>query len=64
MAWKALCHLNVQPLIGVIITGDRLAMVSEWMENGNINQFVEVNSDADRLELVCFLFRILAFTCH
>ena len=28
-------------------------MVSQWMENGNINEFVKANPDADRLELVC-----------
>jgi hypothetical protein len=37
-------------------------MVSEWMMNGDINQFVKANADADRLELVCFLLSILAFT--
>lgn len=31
---------------------NRLAMVSEWMPNGNITQFVEANEDVNRLELV------------
>ena len=30
----------------------RLAMVSEWMEHGNINEFVEKNKDVNRIELV------------
>jgi hypothetical protein len=34
-------------------------MVSEWMFNGNINEFVEANINADRLELVCFSFKVL-----
>ena len=28
------------------------AMVSEWMINGNINEFVKANGDVDRFELV------------
>jgi len=53
--WKALRHPNVLPLIGVMMSEARFAMISEWMENGNINSFVKVNPDADRLELVGFL---------
>ena len=33
---------------------NRFVMVSEWMGYGNINEFVKVNGDADRLELVGF----------
>ena len=29
-------------------------MVSPWMVQGNINEFVKMNTNADRLELVCF----------
>jgi hypothetical protein len=29
-------------------------MVSDWMVNGNIREFVRANIDADRLELVRF----------
>ena len=33
--------------------GDRhFVMVSEWMENGNINEFIRANQDANRFELV------------
>ena len=39
--------------------GARFVMVSEWMANGNINEFVKANPDADRLELVGFLFEVL-----
>jgi hypothetical protein len=64
VAWRALRHPNVLPLIGVTVTEDMFAMLSEWMENGDINQFVKANVDADRLKLVCFSFRMLTFTCH
>lgn len=52
--WKALRHPNVLPLIGVTITDNRFAMVTEWMANGNVNEFVKANKDADRLGLVRF----------
>ena len=54
MTWKALRHPNVLPLLGVIMTETRFAMVSEWMANGNINQFVRAHQDANRFELVRF----------
>ena len=59
VTWKALCHRNVLPLIGVIMTKDKFAMVSEWMSNGNINQFVKVNWNTNRFELVSFPSKFL-----
>ena len=32
----------------------QFAMISDWMENGNINDFVRIHPDANRLELVGF----------
>ena len=52
VAWKHLRHPNILPLLGVTVNGDRFAMVSEWMKNGNINEFVEKNKHANRTELV------------
>ena len=54
--WKALQHPNVLPLLGVIMTETEFAMVSEWMPNGNINQFLTVHKDANRFELVSSSF--------
>lgn len=31
------------------------AMVSEWMINGNINEFIKANEDVNRFELVGFI---------
>ena len=50
--WKALRHPNVLPLIGVTMTDVQFAMVTEWMVNGNVNEFVKANRDVDRLGLV------------
>ena len=52
--WKNLRHSNVLPLLGVTMSYGNLAIVSEWMTNGNINEYVKAHSDANRLELVGF----------
>ena len=41
------------------MTDDEFAMVSEWMSNGNINQFVRDHRDANRFELVIFPYQIV-----
>ena len=46
------------PLIGVTMTEVHFAMVSEWMVNGNINEFVKTYPGVDRLGLVGFPFKI------
>ena len=52
MTWKTLRHPNVLPLVGVTMSEEQFAMVSDWMANGNINDFVKAHPDANRLELV------------
>jgi hypothetical protein len=53
VAWKHLRHPNVLPLLGVTVSDRRFAMVSKWMEHGNINEFVEKDPGTNRTELVC-----------
>ena len=50
--WKALNHPNVLPLLGVTMEKRQFVMVSEWMENGNINEFVQSHPDVNLFELV------------
>ena len=52
MTWKTLRHPNVLPLLGVTMEHFYFAMVSEWMTNGNINEFIEEHRGVNRLELV------------
>jgi serine/threonine protein kinase len=52
VAWKHLRHPNVLPLLGVTVSERRFAMVSEWMDHGNINEFVEEDRHVNRAELV------------
>ena len=50
--WRSLRHPNILPLLGATMSETRLVMASEWMTNGNVNEFVKAHVDADRLELV------------
>ena len=59
MTWKALRHPNVLPLIGVTMSDTQFAMVSDWMVNGNINDFVKAHPDANRIELVKCSLKVL-----
>ncbi|KAF9780739.1 kinase-like domain-containing protein, partial [Thelephora terrestris] len=52
ITWKSLRHPNVLPLLGVVVTENKFAMVSEWMTNGNINQFVTARRDVNRFQLL------------
>ena len=50
--WSALRHPNVLPLLGVTMTSSRFTMMSEWMVNGNANDYVKACPDADRYGIV------------
>ena len=52
MIWRVLRHPNVLPLLGIVMNESQFVMVSEWMPNGNINEFVRARPDVNRLELV------------
>ncbi|KAB5592309.1 Tyrosine kinase catalytic domain containing protein [Ceratobasidium theobromae] len=46
--WSKCSHRNVLDLIGVARYRDRLAMVSPWMENGNLRRFLARQLSIDR----------------
>ena len=52
MTWNALRHPNVLQLLGVTMDTHHFAMASEWMVNGNVNEFIKANKDVNRFELV------------
>ncbi|KAF9779192.1 kinase-like domain-containing protein [Thelephora terrestris] len=52
VAWRHLRHPNILPLLGVDLKGQRLAMVSEWMDQGNINEYVKTHKEVNRLQLL------------
>jgi hypothetical protein len=58
VTWKILRHPNVLSLIGATMSEAQFIMVSDWMVNGNIKDFVKKHPDANRLELVGFSFNV------
>jgi hypothetical protein len=54
--WKTFRHPNVLPLLGVAMSKNQFTMVSEWMINGNINEYIKARRDVNRFELVGFGF--------
>jgi hypothetical protein len=67
VAWKTFNHPNVLPLLGVTIGDSLYAITSEWIENGNINEFIKSNEDVDRFKLVrlrfCYDQRPVLMSC-
>ena len=53
VTWKRLSHPNILELIGVMADEKKCSMVSPWMENGSIVEFLRGNSQANPLKLVC-----------
>ncbi|QRV89373.1 Tyrosine-protein kinase [Ceratobasidium sp. AG-Ba] len=49
--WSKCDHPNVVPLLGLAEFDSRIAMVSRWLENGNLRKYVNSNPAADRLSL-------------
>ncbi|CAE6383894.1 unnamed protein product [Rhizoctonia solani] len=50
--WSKMDHPNIHRLQGVIVFRDLwLAMVSEWMDNGNLHQYLQNYPAADRYRL-------------
>jgi len=52
--WKHLRHPNILPLLGAVIDENRLSLVSEWMDHGNINDYLKPRerNEVNRIELV------------
>jgi len=58
--WRHLRHPNILPLFGVTSSEQRFATVSEWMENGTINEFTKKYQKANRIELVSHNYSLQA----
>lgn len=50
--WKCLNNPNVLPLLGATMSDKRFTMISKWMDNRNINEFIQEHESVDRFELV------------
>ncbi|KLO14143.1 kinase-like protein [Schizopora paradoxa] len=47
--WYLLCHPNVLPLLGFVMHGDFPALVSQWMVNGSVRNYMEKISNFSML---------------
>jgi len=45
-------HPNILPFIGLYIQGPKIYMLSPWMEKGDMQQFLKVNPNVDRAQLI------------
>ena len=50
--WRGFSHPNIVPFLGMLATPMLLSVVSEWMPNGDVQAYVEKNSEVSRLQLV------------
>ncbi|KAG8896483.1 hypothetical protein FRB99_008867 [Tulasnella sp. 403] len=50
--WRGLTHENILPLRGVCLIDTVYHIVSPYMKNGNLRQFVVKNPDVDRVRFV------------
>jgi hypothetical protein len=57
--WKLLKHRNILSLIGVSMSESHFGMVSDWMTNEDINKFIKMNPNADRIKLVGYSLTVL-----
>ncbi|KAG8717056.1 hypothetical protein FRC08_008262 [Ceratobasidium sp. 394] len=60
-AWAKCDHENVLELFGLTQHRGKLAVVSPWMENGNLRQYLTKNPDVDRLDLCIQITKGLAY---
>ncbi|KAH7338742.1 kinase-like domain-containing protein [Rhizoctonia solani] len=60
--WSRLVHPNVHQLTGVIIfKGYYLGMVSQWMENGDLREYMRKDPDFDRYQTCIQVTKGLAY---
>jgi serine/threonine protein kinase len=54
LIWKRLSHPNVLPLLGVSVSKNSqyFRIISEWMPNGNVMEYIKSNPQTNRLRLV------------
>jgi hypothetical protein len=52
LIWKELEHGNILPFLGIAEMDGIPCTVSEWMENGTMDKYLETHADVDVLELV------------
>ncbi|CAE6487175.1 unnamed protein product [Rhizoctonia solani] len=61
-AWSQMKHQNIHQLVGVIMfKGSLIGMVSEWMENGNLREYMLKHPQLDRHQMCVQIANGLAY---
>lgn len=55
--WRRLAHKNILPFLGISTDVAKFCLISPWMENGSIAEYVHSHPDVNPLELVRVVFR-------
>lgn len=50
--WSKLQNVNIQPLLGVVLFQGELGVVSPWMEQGDLDQYLRDQVGFDRYKMV------------
>ncbi|KAI3603722.1 hypothetical protein WG66_006690 [Moniliophthora roreri] len=63
LIWAQLHHPNILPLTGVNeqLFAPRPCLVSPWMSNGNVNEFLKAFPETDRLTFMCEIASGIAY---
>ncbi|KAJ6516320.1 kinase-like domain-containing protein, partial [Mycena sanguinolenta] len=62
LIWRQLSHPNLLPFFGMYMLDDRLSLISPWMDNGDLKDFLKnAPPDIDRLSLMLDVARGLEY---
>ncbi|KAG9118909.1 hypothetical protein FRC07_006329 [Ceratobasidium sp. 392] len=59
--WRALRHENILELHGFALFRGKLCMVSPWMENGDVNEYLKRNLRVNRYQICAELVNVVAY---
>jgi len=59
--WSELKHPNVLPLLGYLVEGNYPSLVSEWVVNGSLREYMPEMNKADSLKMMLGIARGLAY---
>lgn len=45
---------NILPFLSATLEPNEFTLVSEWMTNGNINNFIQKHTEVNLVQLVCY----------
>ncbi|KAF7330808.1 Protein kinase domain-containing protein [Mycena venus] len=52
LIWRQLSHPNLLPFFGLYVLDDRPSLISPWMDNGDLNHFLNKTPGVDRVSLI------------